>query len=109
MTAMRTLTSTSDEEAKPLMTDGAVLQPEKMGFRSNDIAADKVADLPRLFPEVHTEGRKIDFGRLKFALGGSVDIGKERYGMNWPVKTDGESTTKVSKDTKVDPIFSQRR
>ena len=35
-----------------------------------------------------TEGGKIDFERLKLALGESVDTGKERYGMNWPGKAD---------------------
>ena len=40
------------------------------------------------FPEVFTEGGKIDFERLKAALGETVDAGKERYGMNWPGKAD---------------------
>ena len=42
----------------------------------------------RLFPEVRTEGGKLDFDRLKLALGETVDVGKERYGMNWPGKAD---------------------
>jgi adenine-specific DNA-methyltransferase len=42
----------------------------------------------RLFPEARTEGGTIDFDRLKLALGQSVDVGKERYGMNWPGKAD---------------------
>ncbi|HEU0073454.1 MAG TPA: site-specific DNA-methyltransferase, partial [Dehalococcoidia bacterium] len=35
-----------------------------------------------------TEGGKLDFERLKLALGEAVDVGKERYGMNWPGKAD---------------------
>ena len=35
-----------------------------------------------------TEGSKIDFDRLKLTLGESVDVGKERYGMNWAGKAD---------------------
>ena len=35
-----------------------------------------------------TEGGKLDFDRLKLALGETVDVGKERYGMNWPGKVD---------------------
>ena len=30
----------------------------------------------------------MDFDRLKLALGETVDVGKERYGMNWPGKAD---------------------
>ncbi|MFZ5823603.1 MAG: site-specific DNA-methyltransferase [Bacillota bacterium] len=63
-------------------------QPEKLDLRSFDIAEDKRHELLRLFPEVRTEGGKIDFERLKLALGEAVDVGKERYGMNWPGKAD---------------------
>ena len=42
----------------------------------------------QLFPEVRTEGGKVDFDRLKRALGETVDAGKERYGMNWPGKAE---------------------
>ena len=45
-------------------------------------------ELLRLFPEVRTEGGKLDFDRLKLALGEAVDVGKERYGMSWPGKAD---------------------
>ncbi|MEK7761527.1 MAG: site-specific DNA-methyltransferase [Nitrospirota bacterium] len=66
------------------MTD----QPDKLDLRSHDIAEDKRQELLRLFPEIRTEGGKLDFERLKLALGESVDVGKERYGMNWPGKAD---------------------
>ncbi|MEX5215517.1 MAG: site-specific DNA-methyltransferase [Nitrospiraceae bacterium] len=66
------------------MTD----QPEKLNLRSHDIAEDKRQELLRLFPEIRTEGGKIDFERLKLALGESVDVGKERYGMTWPGKAE---------------------
>lgn len=66
------------------MTD----QPEKLDLRSLDIAADRRQALLRLFPEVRTEGGKIDFERLRLILGETVDVGKERYGMNWPGKAD---------------------
>ena len=46
------------------------------------------AKLKSLFPEIVTEGGKIDFDRLKLTLGEVVDVGKERYGMNWPGKAD---------------------
>src|ERR1700687_287573 len=62
--------------------------PEHVDLASNDIAEDKRQELLRLFPEVRTEGGKLDFERLKLALGETVDVGKERYGMNWPGKAD---------------------
>ncbi len=63
-------------------------EPEKLDLQSADIGAEKREELLRLFPEVRTEGGKIDFERLKLALGEAVDVGKERYGMNWPGKAD---------------------
>ncbi|MDI7260428.1 MAG: site-specific DNA-methyltransferase [Thermodesulfobacteriota bacterium] len=62
--------------------------PEKLDLRSHDITEEKRQELLRLFPEIQTEGGKIDFERLKLALGETVDVGKERYGMNWPGKAD---------------------
>ena len=63
-------------------------QPEKLAMSSQDIAADNRKELLRLFPQARTEGGKIDFDRLKLALAETVDLGKERYGMNWPGKAD---------------------
>jgi adenine-specific DNA-methyltransferase len=62
------------------------LLPQKLDLRSHDIAEDKRQELLRLFPEIRTEGDKLDFDRLRLALGESVDVGRERYGMNWPGK-----------------------
>ncbi|MGH8610120.1 MAG: site-specific DNA-methyltransferase [Gammaproteobacteria bacterium] len=62
--------------------------PEKLDLCTHDIAEGKRQELLRLFPEVRTEGGKLDFERLKLALGEAVDVGKERYGMNWPGKAD---------------------
>lgn len=44
-------------------------QPEKLDLGSHDIAEDKRQELLRLFPEIRTEGGKLDFERLKLALG----------------------------------------
>jgi len=62
--------------------------PEEFDLRSADLAEEKRQELLRLFPEIRTEGGKIDFERLKLVLGETVDVGKERYGMNWPGKAD---------------------
>jgi adenine-specific DNA-methyltransferase len=66
--------------------DNVTDQFEELDLRSRGIAEDKVLELLRLFPEVRTEGGRLDFDRLKLALGEAVDVGKERYGMNWPGK-----------------------
>jgi adenine-specific DNA-methyltransferase len=66
------------------MTD----EPEHLDLRSHGIAEDKAEELLRLFPEIRTEGGRLDFDRLKLALGEAVDVGKERYGMTWPGKAD---------------------
>ena len=61
---------------------------EKLDLRSDDTAAEKREELLRLFPEVRSEDGKIDYDRLKLALGEMVDVGKERYGLNWPGRAD---------------------
>jgi adenine-specific DNA-methyltransferase len=63
-------------------------EPAKLDLRSHDIAEDKRQALLRLFPEIRTEGDRVDFERLKLALGESVDVGKERYGLAWPGKAE---------------------
>ena len=66
------------------MTD----KPEIFDLRSHNLTEEKRQELLRLFPEIRTEGGKIDFERLKLALGEMVEVGRERYGMNWPGKAD---------------------
>lgn len=61
---------------------------EKLDLDSMNIAENKRDELLRLFPEIRTEGGKIDFDKLKMTLGEQVDAGKERYVMNWPGKAD---------------------
>ncbi|MGO8752995.1 MAG: site-specific DNA-methyltransferase [Thermoguttaceae bacterium] len=70
------------------MTAAKSTEPEKLDLRSHDAARDKLDELLRFFPEARTEGGKLDFERLKLALGEAVDVGKERYSMNWPGKAD---------------------
>lgn len=66
------------------MTD----QSEPLELTSHNLPADKAAELLRIFPEIRTEGDKIDFDKLKLVLGETVDIGRERYGMTWPGKAE---------------------
>ena len=69
-------------------TESQPQQPEKLDLRSVDIAESRQQELLRLFPEIRTEGGKIDFDQLRLALGETLDVGRERYGMNWPGKAD---------------------
>jgi hypothetical protein len=62
--------------------------PETLDLRSHDVAGDRRRELLRLFPEIATEGGKLDLERLKLALGEAVDVGKERFGLTWPGKAD---------------------
>src|SRR5271165_2170045 len=63
-------------------------QPEKFEATSENIIGEQKAKLISLFPEIITKSGKIDFDRLKLTLGETIDVGKERYGMNWPGKAD---------------------
>ena len=64
-------------------------EPEKLELWTLlDVVGERRHELLRLFPEARTEGGMLDFERLRLALGEAVDVGKERYGMNWPGKAD---------------------
>ena len=63
-------------------------EPEKLDLRSHDVVGEKKAELFRLFPEVRCGDGKIDFEHLRRVLGETVEVGRERYGMNWPGKAD---------------------
>jgi len=61
--------------------------PERLSDASADAGADLLAQLRTLVPHAFSEGR-VDFGKLKAALGGGVDEGRERYGLAWAGKAD---------------------
>lgn len=61
---------------------------EKFPLNSMDINEEQLQKLKQLFPEVFAEGNKIDWDKLRLTLGETVDVGKERFGMNWPGKAD---------------------
>ena len=64
-------------------------EPEKLDLASASITDEQRARLKSIFPEIITEGGKVDFERLRLTLGdATVDTGKERYGLNWPGKAD---------------------
>lgn len=61
---------------------------QKQELASMNIVEEQLRKLKELFPEAFTEGLKVDWEKLRLTLGQSIDVGKERYGMNWPGKAD---------------------
>jgi adenine-specific DNA-methyltransferase len=82
-------------------------QPEKLNLASADVVNGQKAKLRELFPEVITEGGKVDFERLKLTLGETVDTGKERYGMNWPGKAECFKTIQQPSVATLLPVRSE--
>jgi len=63
-------------------------QIEKFPLDSLDIKQEQVSKLKQFFPEVFTEGDKIDWVKLKTTLGENIEVGKERFGLNWAGKSE---------------------
>lgn len=61
---------------------------EEISKQSMDLGEFNKERLLEMFPIFRTEGGRVDFDRLKLALGESVDVGKEVFGMRWPGKAD---------------------
>ncbi|MET4073645.1 DNA methyltransferase [Hymenobacter sp. UYCo722] len=59
----------------------------RLDGKSLDVAAEKLARLRELMPEIFAEG-KLDVDKLKLVLGEDVYVGEERYGLNWPGKAE---------------------
>ena len=47
-----------------------------------------------MIPEAFADD-KIDFDKLRLALGDSVDVGRERYGLTWPGKADAMRAVQI--------------
>lgn len=60
----------------------------KLDLNSMNITEERLLRLKEILPEVFTEGSKIDFEKLKLALGENIDTARERYGMQWNGKAD---------------------
>ena len=58
-----------------------------MDGKSLDIAGDKLNQLKEILPEAFTEN-KIDWEKLKAALGDNIEFKNERYVLNWAGKSD---------------------
>lgn len=60
---------------------------KKVNYESPNLFAEKMKEFKAMFPEVLTEG-KIDFDKLKMALGEETDGKPERYTFTWAGKKD---------------------
>jgi adenine-specific DNA-methyltransferase len=58
-----------------------------MDGKSKNLAEEKIKNLREIVPEAFTEG-KIDWEKLKAALGEEVEFSNERYVLNWAGKSD---------------------
>lgn len=63
------------------------LSTEKINIISADIIEERLAQLRQLLPEAFSEG-KVDFDKLRAALGDHVDDRPERYSFTWAGKRD---------------------
>jgi len=62
---------------------------EKQPLTSMDVTEYQLQKLKEIFPEVFTEGNtKPNWDKLRLTLGEDLDIGKERFGLNWHGKSD---------------------
>lgn len=60
---------------------------ERVEHVSPDLVAEQTEQLKHIFPQVFSEG-KIDFKKLRAALGDAVDTQPERYSFTWAGKRD---------------------
>jgi len=60
---------------------------QQVNLASPDLASDQLARLREIFPQCITEG-KIDFDKLRAALGDDIDQRPERYSFSWAGKRD---------------------
>jgi adenine-specific DNA-methyltransferase len=75
----------------------------RMRLESTDIVGERLAALRDLFPEAFTEG-KVDFEKLRMALGDHVETGRERYGLTWAGKADAMRAVQVPSTATLVPM-----
>src|SRR6478609_10045711 len=69
------------------MEEAMTQEIPKMELTSHNLKESQLAKLKAIFPEVFNEER-LDWDKLRRTLGESIDSGDERYGMNWPGKSN---------------------
>lgn len=61
---------------------------KQVSKESIDLTQQNIEKLKELFPEILTDGNKIDFDMLQTIFGEEIDGEKERYSFTWPGKRD---------------------
>lgn len=83
---------------------------KKMNLESEDLVADRIAQMKRLFPEIATEGSgSIDFDRLRLILGDSINNDHERYAFTWPGKADAIHQSQTVSTATLRPCIGKSR
>ena len=76
---------------------------ESVEKASPNLITDRTEQLRRLYPEVFSEGR-VDFDKLKVALGEGVDTQSERYTFSWAGKHDAIQALQMQSRATLIPI-----
>lgn len=86
-------------------------EPERLDLRSLSPVHEKFSELHaaivEVIPEARTEDGRIDFDRLRLALGETVDVGRERYGITWPGKADCFKTIQAPSTGTLLPVAAE--
>jgi adenine-specific DNA-methyltransferase len=77
--------------------------PEKFPITSQIPLEERLKALNDLIPEAFSEG-KIDFGKLRSALGESVDSSSERYGLSWAGKSEAIRAVQIPSRGTLEPM-----
>jgi adenine-specific DNA-methyltransferase len=77
---------------------------ERISNQSMDLGGFNKERLLEMFPIFRTEGGGVDFDRLKLALGESVEVGKEVFGMRWPGKADSIRLANTPSQLTLSPV-----
>ena len=78
-------------------------QIETVEKTSPDLLAEQTAQLKHIFPQVFSEG-KIDFDKLKAALGDMVDDQPERYSFTWAGKRNATRQLQIPSYATLTPL-----
>ena len=75
----------------------------RMKMTSTDLLCERTEGLRELVPEAFSEGR-IDFDRLRIALGDDLDPGPERYGLTWAGKAEAMRSVQIASTGTLLPV-----
>src|SRR5687768_6228592 len=74
--------------------------------KSLNISEDKIKQLKAVLPEAFSEG-KIDWDKLRLALGEDINLSDERYVLNWAGKSEAFRALQTPTPTTLTPLRDQ--